>query len=408
MLAKPLERPGLRQGPPVALGYRAETHEWLRFRVLTGIAVLKLLNLFGGIWDIQWHLAIGRDSLWIPPHLLVIVAFVSGVCLVTWMIAYETHLTRSGEHLADTIRLGPIYAPLGFFGVFVGYAAALLSGGFDELWHRMFGIDVTLWSPPHLAIMFSTMIVDYSLLIGLSVSARRMGLKLRWDSPFFWAFVLVGAYTFEAVNFQMAQAFIVSYTTQTGLVALLFPLMVGSLFPMSLLLILGLGRRFWLAALIFVSALGLQYVGVGLAAVGFAALKPISVVEEFVRLNPDSTIALARQFASRIGFNGLIGFEQAWTMMLSAVPLGLVSLLQLWAWARRHPLIAAPVYSVSLVVASAVWFHRIPMLSGYRIAWYDIALGAAIAASLGLLYGRIGLGLARLGAKPSNQTPGQA
>jgi hypothetical protein len=214
-----------------------------------------------------------------------------------------------------------------------------------------------------------------------------------------WAFVLVGAYAFEAVNFQMAQAFIVSYTVQTGLAAILFPVMVGSLFPMSLLLILGLGRRFWLASVIFVIALGLQYVGVELAAIGFATLRPISMVEEFVRLNPDSTIALARQFAAGIGFNGLIGFEQAWTMVLSAVPLGLVSLLQFWPWAKRNLLVAAPVYSLSLVITAAIWFRRVPMLNRFHVVWYDIVLGAAIATAVGLLFGRVGLGLSRFGLK---------
>jgi len=402
MLVKPVEQSDRRRIPNTMRGYQAEAHERLRFRVLTVIALLKLLNLFGGIWDIQWHVAIGRDSLWIPPHLLVIVAFVSGMCLVSWMLVHETHLTRSGVKLEGTVHLGPIHAPLGFFGVFFGYAAALLSGGFDELWHEVLGVDVTLWSPPHLAIMFSTMVVDYSLLIGLVESGRRRELKFAWTGPFLWVFVLVGAYTFEAVNFQMAQAFIVSFAAQSaGVVRLLFPVLVGSLFPMSLLLIIGLARRFWPASLIFVTALGLQYIGVGVAAVGFAALRPVSVVEEFVRLNPDSTIALARQFASRIGFNGLIGFEQAWTMMLSAVPLGLVSLLDLWPWARRNPLIAAPVYGAGLVVTASVWFRQIPTLSAYPIAWYHVALGTAIAASLGLVFGRIGLGLARLAMRRS-------
>ena len=41
--------------------------ERLRLRVLFAVALLKLFNFIGGAWDIQWHVAIGRDSLWIPP-----------------------------------------------------------------------------------------------------------------------------------------------------------------------------------------------------------------------------------------------------------------------------------------------------------------------------------------------------
>lgn len=383
-------------------------HERFRFRLLVAIAVLKLGNLFGGIWDIQWHVAIGRDSLWIPPHLLVMAAFVLGLGLVIVALVHETRLARSGVHLEGTSRLGPIYAPLAFFGVFLGYAGALLSGGFDELWHEIFGIDVTLWSPPHLAIMLCTMIVDFSLLLGLSASARRLGWRFDLRRPFVWAFVLVGAYTFEAVNFQMAQAFIVSYRAQgAGLIGLLFPILVGSLFPMSLLLMLGLSRRFWIVIPVFVLTLGLEYIGIGLAAAGFAILRPVSVLEAFVRANPDSTIALARRFASAIGFGGLIGFEQAWTMMLSGVPLALVSLLELWPWAKRRMWVAAPVYSASLVLTSYIWFQLIPTLRGYRIAWYDVALGVVIAAIAGLLFAEVGLWLARLGPETA-AIPAQA
>jgi len=359
MLVKPVEQSDRRRIPNTMRGYQAEAHERLRFRVLTVIALLKLLNLFGGIWDIQWHVAIGRDSLWIPPHLLVIVAFVSGMCLVSWMLVHETHLTRSGVKLEGTVHLGPIHAPLGFFGVFFGYAAALLSGGFDELWHEVLGVDVTLWSPPHLAIMFSTMVVDYSLLIGLVESGRRRELKFAWTGPFLWVFVLVGAYTFEAVNFQMAQAFIVSFAAQSaGVVRLLFPVLVGSLFPMSLLLIIGLARRFWPASLIFVTALGLQYIGVGVAAVGFAALRPVSVVEEFVRLNPDSTIALARQWPDR--FRAGLDDDALGRAAGVGVALGLVAVGQAQSPDRRPCIRSRPRRHGERMVPPDTHAQRIP------------------------------------------------
>src|SRR5436305_14428282 len=57
--------------------YDALAHERVRFYTLLGIALLKLFNLFGSIWDIQWHASIGRDSLWIPPHMVAAGGFVS-------------------------------------------------------------------------------------------------------------------------------------------------------------------------------------------------------------------------------------------------------------------------------------------------------------------------------------------
>ena len=188
----------------------ALAHERLRLRVLFAVALLKLFNFIGGAWDIQWHVAIGRDSLWIPPHLMVFLAFVSGLAIVVVMIAYETGLSIAGQDIPHTAKLGMLRSPGAYFGILLGYAAALLSGVIDELWHRAFGIDATLWSPPHLLIMAATMVVDYSLLLGITASARRLGYTFTWKSPLLWGIVLTGAYAYEAIHFQMGEAFIIT------------------------------------------------------------------------------------------------------------------------------------------------------------------------------------------------------
>jgi hypothetical protein len=74
-----------------------------------------------------------------------------------------------------------------------------------------------------------------------------------------------------------------------------------------------LARHFWIVLLTFGLALLLQYVATGIAAAGFAILQPVSVIEEYILLNPDSTAAKSREFAALIGNNGLIGFHQAWS-----------------------------------------------------------------------------------------------
>ncbi len=385
----------------------AVAHERLRLRLLFAVAILKLFNFIGGAWDIQWHVAIGRDSLFIPPHLLVIFAFVAGLALVLALIIYETTMAATGQEMPHAAKLGPFRAPPAFFGIFFGYTAALLSGVLDELWHEIFGIDATLWSPPHLLIMLATMVVDFSLLLGIATSARRQGYEFKWSSPLFWGLVLIGAYAFEAVNFQMGEAFIVGYRQGgVGLYGLLFPLLVGAFLPLSLLACIRLARRFWVVLLIFALAMLLQYLATGIAAAGFAILKPVSVIDEYVRLNPESTAAKAREFAGLLGFHGLIGFHQAWTMSLSAIPLVLVSLLELFPWARRRPLLAAPLYSVSMVLFSFLWFEQMPALRGYPISSLHLAEAALISALAGLLTGSLGLRLARLVDTPDTSSTG--
>ncbi|MSP11612.1 MAG: hypothetical protein EXR62_01510 [Chloroflexi bacterium] len=383
--------------PFSAAQYNAIAHERLRLYTLITIAILKVFNFLGGNWDIQWHVAIGRDSLWIPPHLMVMVAFVSGTILVLAAIGYELYLSKSRIKLQHVVKVGTIRAPLAFYGIYLGYAGALLSAIFDDAWHRAYGIDPTLWSPPHLAIMAFTALVDVSLLIGIAASARHLKMKFNWRTPTFWGIVLAGAYAFEAVNFQMGQAFLEGFRAHgAGLMGLLFPIMIGVLFPLPLLLSIKLSRHFWVAALIFVTALLLEAIAIGFASIGFALIKPVSLIEEFVQDNPDSMISTARQFASLTGFTSLIGYQQLWIMALSTIPMGLVSLLHWWSWAQRHILVAAPVYSGSMVLTSFLWFQRMPVMKDYGTTWVDIVLGMGIAIGGGLIAGHIGLWLARI------------
>ena len=387
----------------------AVAHERLRLRLLFSVAIFKLFNFIGGAWDIQWHVEIGRDSLFIPPHLVVMVAFISGVALVTAMIAYETGLARASQVPSHTIKIGPFYSSRTVFAIFFGYSFALLSALFDELWHEIFGLDVTLWSPPHLMIMASTALVDFSLLLGITASSRRLGYKLTWNSPLTWGILLVGAYAFESVNFQLGEAFIISYRLGgEGLMGLLFPILVGILLPMSLMIVLRLTNRFWFGLVIIFLTVGMQYMATGITAFGFSILKPVSVIEAYVLENPESTTAVSREFARLLGFNGLIGFHQAWTMLLAAPALAVVALLGWLPAARRKPLVAAPVFSVGMVIFSYLWFQFKPVLRAFPITLVDILVGTLISAAGGLVLGSIGYWLAgKVDSPPDTSGSGQ-
>ncbi len=372
-----------------------------RLRVLFAVALLKLFNFIGGAWDIQWHVAIGRDSLWIPPHLMVFLAFVSGLAIVVIMIAYETGLSIAGQEMPHTARLGRLRAPGAYFGILFGYAAALLAGVIDELWHRAFGIDATLWSPPHLLIMVATVVVDYSLLLGITASARRLGYTFTWKSPLLWGIVLTGAYAYESVHFQMGEAFIVGHRHGgAGLYGLLFPILIGAFLPLSLVATIRLARRAWVVLLTAGLALALQYVATGIAALGFAILKPVSIIDQYVLLYPESTAAKAREFAALLGNNGLIGLHQAWTMTLAFPALVLVALMGNFAWVRRRPLLMAAAFSISMVLIAYALYGLTPALRDYPITGVDVALAALLALAGGLLTGALGLRLTR-GFEPS-------
>ena len=56
----------------------------------------------------------------------------------------------SGREPAGPDRIFGISGTPGFHLAAWGIALTVLAAPIDDLWHRLFGLDVTLWSPPHL------------------------------------------------------------------------------------------------------------------------------------------------------------------------------------------------------------------------------------------------------------------
>jgi hypothetical protein len=115
----------------------------------TLIATISLLvALLGMYWDISLHIDVGRDPgpLANPAHYLILGGLFGIFC--AGFIAMALPLERPGP-TAVRINAG-WYAPLG--GVLITACAffALLGFPLDDLWHRLFGQDVTLWGPTHL------------------------------------------------------------------------------------------------------------------------------------------------------------------------------------------------------------------------------------------------------------------
>jgi hypothetical protein len=194
----------------------------------------------------------------------------------------------------------------------------------------------------------------------------------------------------------MGEAFIIGHRHGgAGLYGLLFPILIGAFLPLSLVATIRLARRAWVVLLTAGLALALQYVATGIAALGFAILKPVSIIDQYVLLYPESTAAQAREFAALLGNNGLIGLHQAWTMTLAFPALVLVALIGKFAWVRRRPLLMAAAFSISMVLIAYALYGLTPALRDYPITGVDVALAALLALAGGLLTGALGLRLTR-------------
>lgn len=110
---------------------------------LVGVA----LTWFGAAWDVSWHRLIGRDTFWSAPHLFLYggISLWGLASLAATITAMRGRPVRGRE-----LRIGPLRAELGLALVGIAAAMVIASAPFDDAWHRAFGRDIDIWSPPHL------------------------------------------------------------------------------------------------------------------------------------------------------------------------------------------------------------------------------------------------------------------
>src|SRR5215213_2945095 len=117
--------------------------------MLLGISLL--VAVLGMYWDISLHIDNGRDPgpLANPAHYLILVGLY-GVLLSGVLSA-----ALAGDRPSRTaISVGAgWWAPVG--GALIAVCGAFALSGFplDDMWHRLFGQDVTLWGPTHLMLI---------------------------------------------------------------------------------------------------------------------------------------------------------------------------------------------------------------------------------------------------------------
>jgi hypothetical protein len=141
---------------------------WLA--VLLGLSAVEFVA--GALWDASKHILTGTvpagaDFLW-PPHLLIYGSFLVSLIIAVVVVAIVAWPGwRAGERDPRLwIRRNPY---LGLVALASLYSLLSIPG--DALWHTLYGIDLTAWSPPHLIIGFMMCAVSISA-VGVVVQAR--------------------------------------------------------------------------------------------------------------------------------------------------------------------------------------------------------------------------------------------
>jgi hypothetical protein len=146
-------------------GRKFKRPPWVAVPLALFIATL-ICALFGFIWDVSLHIGKGRDPgpLANPAHYFILVGlfllFVAGCAAI--ILPYE----KPGPFAVRITK--DWYAPVSGF-LMAGCGLYALTGfPLDDVWHRIFGQDVTLWGPTHLMMIggagfatISALLLDY-------------------------------------------------------------------------------------------------------------------------------------------------------------------------------------------------------------------------------------------------------
>lgn len=121
---------------------------WSMAGALTALMAL-VVAVTGFYWDVAWHIDHGRDvALFTPPHVMILVGLGGLVAAAVLAVVFA-----SLDRVDVGARAGPVRVPWSAMLLAAVGAGGLAGFPLDELWHRAYGLDVTLWSPTHLQLV---------------------------------------------------------------------------------------------------------------------------------------------------------------------------------------------------------------------------------------------------------------
>ncbi len=274
-----------------------------------------LVGAWGLRWDIQWHERIGRDSFWIAPHLMTYAGVTLLVLLSFGVLLHGTLRYRAAPVRPPMVRLLGLVGTPGFHLAAWGIALTVLAAPIDDLWHRLFGLDVTLWSPPHLLGLAGAAVNTLAcLMIAREVypaaGAKRLAATLFATAMFYGNLRTVASPAFDLAHHHGGVAYH-SYAILGGL-----------LFPLALIVAACLtGLRAGPLLMAIVSLL-IRASSDLISTVGFAVIQPVSIIRGDPRAIADSRVLMLASFVPVLV---LVGID-----------------------ARRHPLAGSLGYAVTL------------------------------------------------------------
>ena len=296
--------------------------------------------------DVRWHVSLGRDdALFTAPHTAIVLGLMTifGSAFIGEFFATATKANVGVRIPVIGIRVPYSALAMGLIGF-----CALSGFPMDELWHKAYGIDVTMWSPTHLLMIVGAAVSPLASWLALGeagVSPERS----RWATG---VHIAVGSFALLGLTAVQGEfAFGVPQFQQ-----LYHPLLYALAAGFALTAVTMVVRRWW--APLIVAAVGVV-VGAGDQFAEAAQSEPRSA-----SLYIAAGIAVA--VAGRI-----FGVERrARYAVASGVAVGTVGLAGEWLWSQGgHQPWGSPMIVEAIVYAT---------VTGVVAAFLGVAFAAAV------------------------------
>ena len=137
------------------------------------VAICSALVIIGVLWDIAWHMTIGRDGLFSAPHNSIYLgAALAGI--ISGYQVIKTSFWGTAEEKGTMVNFWKIfYSSLGgMFCIWGGFASAT-SAPFDDWWHNTYGLDVEILSPPHTVLGLGLISIQIGAMISVLALLNR-------------------------------------------------------------------------------------------------------------------------------------------------------------------------------------------------------------------------------------------
>ena len=123
--------------------------------------------IMGLLWDIMWHMSIGRDGLFSAPHVVMYMgALVSGL-FSAYQILSLTFRKNDPARSKSVNFWGVFHGSLGAMYCVWGALSMLTSAPFDDWWHNTYGLDVQILTPPHTILIVGMMMVQLGAIVAV-------------------------------------------------------------------------------------------------------------------------------------------------------------------------------------------------------------------------------------------------